>query len=295
MVSVILVNYNGAKDTIECISSIEKTAETEYRIIVVDNKSTDESIFELREAQKKYQFDLIESPENKGFSAGNNIGICKAISLGTDYVWLLNNDTLVESSTMSQLMNGFCNSPLCGMTIGKILFEGKKDTVWYAGGTFNKGIARTIHDHYGEKDNSHEKEMHTVSFATGCCMLISRKAIEKVGLMDEDYFLYEEDTDYCLRFVNCGFEIKYVPQAIIYHKVSASTGASSPLSQYYACRNKYLLIKKNYKGIGKIIPFLFNTAHMVFRCIKKEINFEYYKKGFIAFCNGETGKREKNI
>ena len=283
MVSVILINYNGSKDTLECIESIEKSNYHEYHIIGVDNCSSDDSVKKLKEMQKHHIFELIESPINNGFSAGNNIGIKRAIELKSDYIWLLNNDTIINPNTIDELMKGFIYSKQCGVTIGKILYEKKRNQIWYAGGSISSKTARTKHWHYNENDEDADKKNIEVSFATGCCLFMSKDSILKVGLMDEDYFLYEEDADYSLRMTKAGIQIIYCPKAMIYHKVSASTGKASDLMQYYFVRN-------NYKGICKVIAYIYNTLQMLYRCMKSELSFKNYRKGLSAFCSNKTGK-----
>lgn len=295
MVSIILVNYNGAKDTIECIQSICKTEGEEYRIIVVDNCSTDDSVLKLEAVKQKYSFELIRSEINNGFSAGNNIGIKRAMEKGTDYIWLLNNDTLVLPNTMTELKSCFKNNTKCGVSIAKILYERERNRIWYAGGAFNNTTARTEHWHFNENNEKLLDEVRKVSFATGCCFFMSKKACERIGYMDEDFFLYEEDVDYSIRTNQVGYDIIYNPYAIIFHKVSASTGAASPLSQYYCIRNRYMLIRKHFKGMNKIQAYCYCSIQALYRCIKRELSFQYFVKGLFAHIKHEIGPRKKKI
>ena len=290
MVSIILVNYNGYQDTIECIKSLNKMDYAEYKVIVVDNCSTDNSFEVLQENKNEYNFELLKADENKGFSAGNNVGIKYALSQDCDYILLLNNDTVVETDFLTKLLEGFKYSDKCGATISKILFYSKPDTLWYAGGSLNSRTARTEHWGYNTKDMPDNNRMTKVSFATGCCLCMARETVEKIGLLDEDYFLYDEDAEYSYRIQKYGYDIIYVPQAIIYHKVSASTGAGSPMSQYYMVRNKYYFIKSNFVGLNKLSAYLYCTSQFLYRCIKKEIKLKYYMAGLKAFIKKEKGK-----
>lgn len=295
MVAIILVNFNGSDDTIECILSLEGQTYQDYQIIVVDNCSTDNSIEHLKLAQQEHRFALLRAKENKGFSAGNNIGIKYAKEHNADYFWLLNNDTLVEPDTLDKLVSGFSNSSKCGATIGKIYYEKDRTMIWYAGGSINPHTSRTEHWNYGKKDKGEVTGLQKVTFATGCCLFISRQVLEKVGLLDESYFLYEEDAEYSFRICEAGFDILYLPDAVIYHKVSASTGQTSPLSQYYTMRNKYHLIRQHFKGINKWTAYIYSTLQTIFRCFKGELKFKYYFLAFSAFRNNEIGKREKAL
>jgi len=294
MVAIILVNYNGADDTIECIESLKGLTDDDHKIIVVDNKSTDDSEEKLKKSRQKYDFVLLTSNDNKGFSAGNNAGILYAKEkYDPDYYWLLNNDTIVQVDTLSELLNGFkMDSPDTGITTAKIYYEKDRSMIWYAGGSFNFKTGRTEHWNYGmieqkKPDNEIDRD---VTFASGCCMLIPKNVIRDVGLLNESYFLYEEDTDYCIRTQRKGYKIRYCPNAVLYHKVSASTGVASPVSQFYSIRNKYMLISKHFKGINKAIAYLYTTAQMLNRCIKREVNFKHYIEATRAFLKKDMGK-----
>ena len=294
-VAIILLNYNGASDTIECIESIKHSVYTNYEIIVVDNCSTDNSVEQLEKYSINADFTLIRSKKNNGFSAGNNIGIKDIIKKDFDYVLLLNNDTLVSPDFLEKLINGFNCSNSCGVTIAKIYYENDRDIIWYAGGNLNFRTSRTEHWNYNKKDAFEIKKPCKVSFATGCCMCLSKDVIKKVGLMDEDYFLYEEDADYCSRILMNGFDIYYIPDSVIYHKVSKSTGNASPLSQYYLVRNKYLLIRKNNKFFNKPISYMYTTLRFIVRCIKGELKFKYFREAFKAFMKNEIGKSDNKF
>jgi hypothetical protein len=290
VVAVILVNFNGVNDTLECISSLKNSTYKDFEIIVVDNCSTDNSVERLVAAKKNYSFTLLQSNENKGFSAGNNIGIQYALEKGAQYFWLLNNDTVVENDCLEKLLMPFKLSAKCGLTIGKIFYEKNRDTIWYAGGALNQLTSRTEHWHYMDKDNKRINEVCKVTFATGCCMCISKELIQTVGLLDESYFLYEEDAEYCCRVNKSVFEMIFTPDAHIYHKVSASTGTASPMSQYYTIRNKYYLIHQHFKGLNRIVAYFYITLQLLYRCVKGESEFRYFKKGVQSFLNSEMGK-----
>lgn len=292
MVAIILVNFNGADDTIECIKSLDKIEANDYEIIVVDNCSTDDSLARLEQQKDEFSFTLLKANSNLGFSAGNNIGIRYAMENHADYYLLLNNDTVVEPDFLTKLLDGFGCDETCGITTSKIRLFSCKDVLWYDGGSMSRKTARTEHWNYGEKDNNTSKELEHVTFVSGCCMCISNAVIDKVGMMNEDFFLYEEDAEYCRRVIDAEFTMIYVPDSVIYHKVSASTGKGSPMSQYYTVRNKYILIKENYKSLNKLTAYAYNTLQMLFRCIKKEMSFKWYSKGMRAFLRNEKGKVE---
>lgn len=290
MIAVILINYNGARDTIECIESLNNITDTSLRLIIVDNKSSDNSIDLIKQAQDQYSFDLLEAEENNGFSSGNNIGIKYALNMGAEYILLLNNDTVVTADFLTQLLEPFNKYSDCGAAISKILYYSQPDTIWYGGGSINNATGRTEHWRINEKDNNDNSDIQEVSFASGCCLCLKADAIKKVGFLNEDYFLYEEDADYCLRMVKEGFKIYYVPKSVIYHKVSASVGQGSSMSQYYLVRNKYYLIKLHFSKLNKLLAYGYCTLQLLFRCLKGELKLKCYIKGLKAFLKGTIGK-----
>lgn len=295
MVAIILVNYNGVCDTIECIRSLLCVSGIEYEIIVVDNGSTDDSIVALKKEQLQSRFTLLEVSENKGFSAGNNIGIKYAQEKNAEYYLLLNNDTIVKPDFLQYLLAGFELQNNCGVTTGRIFYYSMQDTIWYAGGSLSPKTGRCVHFEFGQKDENLDVFPKNVSFASGCCMCLSKKIVESVGFLNEDFFLYEEDSEYCYRIIKAGFSIVYMPTSIIYHKVSSSTGQDSPMSQYYMIRNKYNFIRENFKGFFKVCAYIYCTEQLLFRCIKNKVRFRCYIAAFRAFMRKETGKVRKNV
>lgn len=250
-VFIILLNYNGYNDTIQCIQSLNKIDYENYEVVIVDNKSTDDSLGKLKkyiEGQKEYlkvKHTLIASENNNGFAAGNNIGIKYALKNNCDFVLLINTDTLVEEDFLKELMIPFSNSEEVGISTGKIYYESKRDTFWFAGGIFNEKRFYGAHIGQGEKDMGQYDEQKNISFCTGCLMMIKKQVLEKIGLLSEEYFMYYEDVDYCLKVMEEEYKIVYAPKAKIYHKVSSSTGGEeSPFAIEWNTRNRIRLMKK---------------------------------------------------
>ncbi|MBL7094760.1 glycosyltransferase family 2 protein [candidate division KSB1 bacterium] len=239
-VSIILVNWNNSYDTIECIESLKQLIYYNNEIIVVDNNSTYDSIKELENVDN---INLIQNNNNLGFAGGNNVGIEFALKGNSDYVLLLNNDTVVDERFLSILIKGATEEKNIGIIGGKIYYYNEPAKIWSAGGGLTKTTKRTFQ--YGEnkidkKQYNREKE---VDFLSGCCMLIRREVFEKIGLLDADYFMYYEDVDFCLRAKKF-FKIVYIPEALIWHKVSATTEKS--FRDYYRMRNYLILLKKRF-------------------------------------------------
>ncbi len=251
LVCIILVNYNGYKDTIECVQSIQKSNYRNYKMILVDNGSSDAKQLQ-DDIWLQQNTDIILAKENVGFSGGNNIGIEYAKEkYNPDYYLLLNNDTVIATDTINKLVEVYKNNSNVGIVAGKIYYYDYPNKIWFAGGEFNYNTARIIHSRYGKEDSDKVSITKDITFATGCVMLISKDVFDKVGYLDESYFLYSEDTDYCCRVSASGYRIIYTSDAHIWHKVSASTGLHSKIQQYYMFRNNCYMVKRYCKH-----PFL---------------------------------------
>jgi GT2 family glycosyltransferase len=291
LVYIVLLNYNGAEDTVDCLKSLEKVAYSNMQVVVVDNASTDDSVALLRSIQNQYGFVFLQSNENNGFSAGNNIGIKYALENNADYVLLLNNDTVVEPDFLSVAVEASEHDDSVGLTIGKILYYKEPDLIWYGGGELKQPYNYSIHLGFRENQNKPEfNQQRYVTYATGCYFLLKRTAIEKVGLMDEDYFLYCEDTDYSIRMIRSGLKMLYCPQSVIYHKVSASTGKGSAFSTYYIARNNIILFKRFFSGKERAVGLLYWFYKMFRSMLKGNLDRRAFWKGIRAGQSGEVGK-----
>ncbi|MFR0586599.1 glycosyltransferase family 2 protein [Lactobacillus porci] len=240
-VYLILVNYNGSKLTEECLDSIHKSEydeKYEVHVIVVDNGSKVDETVALKQRYKDVIF--IRSEDNLGFAGGNNLGIKRALDEGADYVLLINNDTVLDRRMLQLLMK---NVKPDTVVTSKILYYSKPDTIWCEGGVIDWKKGNSYNGKMGEKD-THNIENYYCDFTSGCCMMISREIINTIGMLKDDYFMYCEDTEYCLRLKQAGYQIMVVPSATLYHKVSASSGGEdSPFSVYYITRNRLRLVE----------------------------------------------------
>lgn len=244
-VGIVIVNYNGALFNSDCIDSIKKSNYEEYEIIVVDNASTDNSLNILVEEYKD-DITIIKSKENLGFSGGNNLGIEYAIKNGCNYIMLLNNDTIIDANMISLMM---CEIDENTVITPKIYYYDNPNLIWSTGGKmrWKKGIPSQFG--LGEVDNGKYDINYYVEIATGCCLVIPTKIIKEIGMLNDDYFLYYEDTDLSIRIIKSGFKIKYVSKAFMYHRVSASIGGEESADYiYYNTRNRLLFNKRNNKN-----------------------------------------------
>ena len=249
-VGVVLLNWNGGEFTIPCISSLLAGDLSPWRILVFDNASTDGSPEEITAMFPEVQ--MVRSAENVGFAAGSNQGIRQLLAQGADFLWILNNDTVVHRSCLRMLVEECLHDGKLGGATGKIFFQQPGDRIWYAGGRWNRWSFTSAHRGRGEKDTGQYDRAEDVEFASGCCMLLRREALARVGLFDERYFVYCEDAEWCLRARRHGVRMRYVPHAVLWHRVSASAkknagGKTPPLSHYYNQRNR-LFNMRRYAG-----------------------------------------------
>lgn len=294
MVYVVLVNYNGFDITLECIKSLKNINYKNYKIVIVDNASKDDSYEKLYKIKDKYEFILLKAENNKGFSGGNNIGIKYSIDNGADYVLLLNNDTEVDENFLKYLVE-YADDKI--VTISKIYYYNEPNKLWYDGGYIQKGTGVTVHcniDKYDE--NADDKNVRYCTFATGCCLLIHRNILNSIGYLDEDFFMYSEDVDFSLRILEAGYKIKYVPQAKIWHKVSVSSGGGeSNLSVYYTSRNRFYKMDKHRDIYGRT-AYIYAFMLLIYKAVKSFLKcdgkYKYIILGFWDYLNKVKGYKE---
>ncbi|MDI6804952.1 MAG: glycosyltransferase family 2 protein [Bacteroidota bacterium] len=222
LVYVIVLTWNGKKDTVECLSSLQKITYTNYKILVVDNASSDGT---QGEVQKRFSdIEYIFNPTNLRFANGNNIGIDYALSKGADYILLLNNDTTVADNFLDELVNTATASLNIGIVGPKMYYHSEPNRIWYAGGKIEWWKGWISHIGVREIDNEQYCQTKETDFVTGCCMLVKREVVEKVGMLDTAYYIYGEDVDWCIRAFRTGYRLMFEPKAKIWHKLSVSTG-----------------------------------------------------------------------
>lgn len=264
-IAIIVLNYSGLKNTLECLSSIKKLDKNRnlIEIIVVDNNSNDGS----QETLKKIpDIKLIQNKENLGYTGGNNVGIELALKGQAEYIVIINNDTILDPLFLKNILSATKNGDIISP---KIYFEkgyefhksryarsqlGK--VIWYAGGQIDWQNIIGIHLGVDEVDSGQFSKSKEIDFATGACMLVKREVFEKIGFFDDKYFLYLEDMDFSVRAKRAGFRIRFQPKAVIWHKNASSVGGSgSKLQDYYISRNRLLFAAKYAKLRTKIAVF----------------------------------------
>ncbi|MDO8498433.1 MAG: glycosyltransferase family 2 protein [bacterium] len=253
-VAVITVNYNGEKDTLEFLESLKKLETTglEIKTIVVDNGSSDNG---TQETLKAYPgIDLLQTGSNTGFTGGYNRGLEYAQAWDADYYFIINNDTLIDSpNLLSELIKTLDSDLQIGLVSPKIYFapgfEFHKENykkgdlgkvIWYGGGEFDWDNIISKHWGIDEVDSGQFSKLQQVNFVSGCCLLIKKEVLQKVGTFDETFYAYFEDNDLSQRITRAGFKKYYNGTVSIFHKVSQTSGIGSPITDYYVTRNRLI-------------------------------------------------------
>lgn len=253
-VAIITLNYNGKKDTLDFLGSLKKLTidNGQLKIIVVDNASSDESVSVI--AKEFLNVDVLQAGGNLGFSGGYNKGFEYAKVWGADYFLMVNNDSVIEDPNLiDQLIKIAESKKEIGLVSPKVHFapgyEFHKDkysksdqgkVIWYGGGKFDWDNIGNIHTGLDEVDTGLYDKIEESDIFSGACVLIKKEVVEKVGLLNEDYFLYFEDSEFAKRCIDAGFKIYYNGKTSIFHKVSQSTGIGSSITDYYHTRNRLI-------------------------------------------------------
>ena len=255
-VSIITINWNGKEDTAECLESVKRLDYPNYEIVVVDNASADGSVEFLRERFPEVTY--IENKENLGWTGGCNAGIEYAMKNEADYVFILNNDIVVDKDCLKELVKVAESDSKIGFVGPRIYSYGEPEKILSPGVNVYYTLLRRKK---GErKDTGQLDKIKEVNWIDDMVLLVKRKVIENVGLYDPSYFMYFEDSDWCYRTKKSGFRILYVPTTKAWHKGSSSSGGHlNAFTAYYSTRNWILFIRKHFPKYYLILtlPFLF--------------------------------------
>ena len=222
---IIILNWNGKENILECLHSLEKINYKNFEIIVVDNYSTDGSIEEIKQFinnNSKLSISLICNDENLGFAKANNIAIKQTIQNSADYILLLNNDTVVSENFLQKLNQFVIEHPDYEVITPQIRYYKPDNIIWNCGGKINKWGIKKYYYANKPSDSLPDKNFIEITFVTGCAMMIKKEIILKYGLLSEDFFFGEEDIEFSLRLKKHNVKMACVLTSIIYHKVSSS-------------------------------------------------------------------------
>lgn len=251
----VVVNWNQRQLTLDCLASLREQAYPSFHVALVDNGSQDGTPDAVRQAFPDVT--VIVNDRNLGFAAGNNVGIQHALAAGAEYVFLLNNDTTVDPQMLGRLVDVAESDPTIGITGPTMLYLDAPETIWCAGNRIDWSTGSTERLRADMPVASVEQLAYQdVDFITACAVCIKRAVFADVGLLDERFFMYYEETDWFARAAAAGWRTVYVPSARMWHKVSATIGATSPLTDYYMIRNRYLFLGRNLAGARRIAALL---------------------------------------
>ncbi len=261
-VTIILVNWNNRVDTLDCLRSLKSLTYPNFEVVIVDNGSTDDSARAIKEAYPDIA--MMEMGENLGFTGGNNAGIRYALRNNSDYVLLLNNDTVVDPGFLDALVKVAESDSKIGVVGPKIYYLREPKKIWYLGGRIDYWRGETIAIGSNEVDDGRYVVPEDTDLINGCALLAKREVFEKVGLLYEPMFCYLEENDFCARVKRHGYRLLYVPEAVIWHKVAASASAIKDFQLFYFTRNRIIFMKRNARPLQLLFFLPYYALTFVF-------------------------------
>jgi len=250
-IAVVIVAWNSYDNTQECIQSILNQRFVETEIFLVDNGSTIEPLEKLAHQYPKINY--IYSESNLGFAAGTNLGLEKALTTDCNYILMVNNDTRADALMLHELITAFTEEDV-GLAAPLIYYYDTPDQVWSSGGYMNELLMMPLDSHNRKNPIITPTER---TFLSGCCYMIKRELLEQVGLLDDQFFLYFEDLDYCRRVNNSNWKMMVIPTAKLYHKVSQSSGGHmSESERFFYAKSSGLYFRKHINKTNAL-PIIF--------------------------------------
>jgi GT2 family glycosyltransferase len=274
--ALVILHFSQLDLTEACLASVKQleTKGFELEVIVVNNNPLEE----IDSLKKKFPgFVFLKTPKNLGYAGGNNFGIKRALKDNTDFILLLNNDTLLDKKIILELLKAAKNNQQVGILGPKIYFapghefhqkryqeKDKGKVIWYAGGLLDWQNIIASHQGVDEVDQGQYDHLKDTDFVSGCAMLIKKEVFKKIGLFDEDYFLYLEDVDFCWRTKQAGYKIFFVPLAKVWHVNAGSSEIGGPLHDYYLTRNRMLFGSK-YASLRTKLALIRESLRILFK------------------------------
>lgn len=291
-IGIVTVLYNSVSVLEEFFETLSTQTYKNFVLYIVDNLSPDSSLALSKKLAADYQFKtvIIENSDNYGVAKGNNIGITRAIGDQCDLILISNNDVALESESIEKLLLGL-DKHNADMVVPKIYFYGT-NKIWAAGGGFNKRNGITVQYGIEEDDHGQFNSDKQVVYSPTCFMLVKKEIFESVGMMDENYFVYYDDTDFVYRALNGKKKtLWYISESVIQHNESTSTGKMSDFSVRFLWRNLVYFSLKNYNPFYALYVVIYNFLYIVimlyFKYPKNQwlIALQAYKEGFNLYLN----------
>jgi GT2 family glycosyltransferase len=256
LVAIIILNWNGLADTLNCLNSLSKVQKSNFEVFVLDNGSNKNEASAIKKI-KALSLHVYRSETNLGYAGGCNYLINKARKMSPEFYLLLNNDVEVSSNFLLRLISSINADNSIGIISPLIMDYYDRTKVEFGGGHFNWLTAKFIHKKKALKDRSIE------TFITGCCMLIKKELVNKYELLDEGFFAYFEDAALCLTARKQNYNCAIEPTSIVFHKVSATAGRGI-FQTYLVARNRILYVNKYLPRIYAAYFNVFNFAKLCF-------------------------------
>ncbi|GAM08239.1 low-salt glycan biosynthesis hexosyltransferase Agl10 [Geobacter sp. OR-1] len=252
-IGVVTVTYNSGDIIDDFMASILSQTHNNFVLYIVDNASTDTTLDKLS-GYKDERIVILPNKLNVGVAAGNNQGIRASLDNNCEYVLLINNDTVFNNELLHSLLSGL-KKYQCDMTVPKIMYYDDPKRIWFAGGYFSKlKFYYNVHVGFNQVDSGQYDNVTNIEYAPTCCMLIKSTVFDKIDLMDEKYFVYFDDVDFCYRAKKHRLIMKLLPELSLYHKVSSSTGGQyTDFSIKYGNRNRVYFICKNIPVLKNVV------------------------------------------
>jgi GT2 family glycosyltransferase len=245
-VTIIILHLKGIPCIVDCVGSLNNITYQNYNIIVVHNGSENIALREALSPASQHITKVIDTEKNLGFARGNNIGIRQALNDGAEYVLLINDDTEVAPDFLTKLIKAAEEQQGAGMLGPKIYLYDQPKKIWFAGASFDKKTCEITTTGYSQFDKSKSSELIESDYVTGCALLVKKEVIEKIGMLDERFFLYWEDVDWGLRCIRAGYKNLIVTYSHIWHKASTSSGGVNSLPRIYHKARSRLYMAKIY-------------------------------------------------
>lgn len=289
-VFIIILNWNGLEDSLECIKSCETLVYPNYRVVLVDNGSRGDDATVI--ADRFPGVDVLRLESNLGYSGGNNAGIEYALERGADCVWILNNDTVVAADSLGVLVDEAYADDSIGCVGSKVLYYDHPDIIWSAGGFYDLMKCHIGHHGFDQKDDGRHDNPTDVDYIPGCSMLVKKEVLKQIGFLREDFFMFFEDTDFSARMRLRGYRIRYLPTSKVWHKVSRSIIRGSGPYEYYYYRNFLWFSALYSSGIVKPLIVYIRRVFENYRSDGDWRLASYRIRGIVDFLRCKKGKMD---
>lgn len=259
-VGIVIVHFNCFFDTLRCLRSLYELNSKNHEIIIIDNCSTDGSGKKLAEEIKNKKVSIILNEDNKGFAAACNQGIELFSQRDFQYVWLLNPDTEVDRFSLNALVEVISSRSCCAAVGSKVYYADnghRTSRLWSAGGVVNFSDQQIFMLQNNELDVGQSDDVRDCDYLPGCSILLSLAAVAEIGYLDESFFMYFEETDWCVRAMKCGYQLLFVPRSVVWHHFSDSKMQEARTVYYYNRNEKFFWFK--YSSLRKKVFLCLST------------------------------------